>query len=245
MSANQAKVFLTAEWKYLTMLNFEIEPDILRPYVPAGTELDTWNGKTFVSVVGFLFLNTKVLGLAIPFHRNFEELNLRFYVRHQASEGWRRGVVFIKEIVPRFAIATVARVVYNENYVAMPMRHQLEIENHNLKNNSQVEYGWRHRGDWNFLRVRIAGESKPLVSGEEAEFITEHYWGYAAQKDGGAVEYQVDHPPWQVWQVSSAQLHCDAKAIYGEKFVDALSAKPSSAFVAEGSAIIVRRGVRL
>ena len=121
----QTNIFLTAEWKHLAMLNFEIEPSVPRPHVPSGTELDSWNGKTFVSVVGFMFLKTRVLGLPIPFHQNFEEVNLRFYVRFKSSEGWRRGVVFIKELVPRRAIATVARVVYNENYEALPMRHAL------------------------------------------------------------------------------------------------------------------------
>src|SRR4026208_556537 len=96
-----ASPFLTAEWRRLAMLSFEIDPRVLSPLVPAGTELDEWQGRTFASLVGFLFLDTRVFGLAVPFHRNFEEVNLRFYVRRMASDGLRRGVVFVKEIVPR------------------------------------------------------------------------------------------------------------------------------------------------
>src|SRR5262245_9199655 len=114
--------FLTAEWRYLAMINYEVDPAILHPYIPRGTELDRWQGRTFVSLVGFLFLKTRVLGLWVPFHSDFEEVNLRFYVRRRAPDGWRRGVVFIREVVPRRAIATVARVFYNENYVARRMR---------------------------------------------------------------------------------------------------------------------------
>jgi len=99
------KPFLTADWRYPALLNYESDPALLQPMVPAGMELDTWNGKTFVSMVGFSFLNTRVLGLAIPLHGNCEEINLHFYMRHKAEDGWRRGVVFIKEIVPRAAIA--------------------------------------------------------------------------------------------------------------------------------------------
>lgn len=238
-------IFLTAEWRHLAMLNYEIEPQILQPYVPAGTELDTWSQKTFISVVGFMFLETRVMGLPIPFHQNFEEVNLRFYVRYKAENEWRRGVVFIKEIVPRWAIATVARVVYNENYDAMAMRHSLTLAGESLQPDSEVSYGWRKAGRWNELRVKISGESQTLTTGSEAEFITEHYWGYAAQQDGGCMQYQVEHPPWRVWQVSEARLDCDVEAIYGAKFVEALTGKPSSAFVAEGSPIIVRRGVRI
>jgi uncharacterized protein YqjF (DUF2071 family) len=241
----QEKIFLTAEWKHLAMLNYEIEPSVLRPMVPSHTELDAWNGKTFVSLVGFMFLKTRVLGLPIPFHQNFEEVNLRFYVRHKSGGEWRRGVVFIKEIVPRWAIATVARVVYNENYASMPMRHSLEVEAGTVQRDGAVEYGWHYQGEWNHLRTVTQGAAQRLVAGSEEEFITEHYWGYAAQKNGGCMEYQVEHPSWRVWQVSESSLRCNVAALYGEKYAEALAGKACSAFVAEGSPIVVRKGVKL
>ena len=119
-------VFLTAEWRDLVMLNYAVDPAILVPHVPNGTELDTWEGTTFTSLVAFSFLSTRVKSLPIPFHRDFEEINLRFYVRAKGPEGWRRGVVFVKEVVPRLAIASVARWLYNENYVACPTRSRLD-----------------------------------------------------------------------------------------------------------------------
>jgi uncharacterized protein len=232
------------------MLNYEVDPAILRPLVPRGlvprgAELDTWNNRHFVSVVGFHFLKTRVLGLPVPFHRDFEEINLRFYVRRRAEEGWRRGVVFIKEIVPRWAVATVARVVYNENYVARPMRHRIDLNNGTIAPNGSVEYSWRDGGSWHHVRAKTAGEALPLVTGSEEEFITEHYWGYAAQRDGGCAEYQVEHPRWRVWQTIGAAFECDVKRVYGHQFVECLSAKPGSAFVADGSAVVVRKGVRI
>ncbi len=244
----KSKEFLTAEWRALAMLNYEIDPAILLPLVPRGTELDQWQGKTFVSEVGFLFLNTRVAGMAIPFHRNFEEVNLRFYVRRKADDGWRRGVVFVKEIVPRLAIAAVARVAYNENYVARRMWHGTDLGENSFTKSGLVEYGWLEKTgnqSRNFLRVRVTGTAQPLVAGSEEEFITEHYWGYARQRDGGTVEYQVEHPSWNVWQVSEAEFECDVARVYGEQFADALRAQPSSVFVADGSPIIVRKGVRL
>ncbi|MCA9719993.1 MAG: DUF2071 domain-containing protein [Myxococcales bacterium] len=237
--------FLTAQWRYLAMLNYEVEPSLLRARVPAGTELDRWDGRVFISVVGFMFQRTRVLGLPIPFHVNFEEVNLRFYVRRRGPEGWRRGVVFIKELVPRAAIAWVARTIYNENYQALRMRHQIEHGDE-----LSVEYGWRTRGPagrWNSVSVTARGEPQAMASGTEAEFIAEHYWGYAAQQGGGCMEYRVEHPPWRVWPAERSQLVCDAAALYGEEFADVLREEqaPSSAFLAEGSAIVVRRGVRI
>jgi uncharacterized protein YqjF (DUF2071 family) len=233
--------FLTAEWRYLAMINYEIDPALLINHRPRGTELDEWGGRTFVSIVGFQFLKTRIFGLSIPFHRNFEEINLRFYVRYRAAEGWRRGVVFIKEIVPRRAIATAARLFYNENYVARRMAHRIDRDGSALS----VEYSWRERDVWNRLKLTATGEAQRLVPGSEEEFITEHYWGYSAQRDGGCLEYQVEHPPWRVWQVNDAEFDCDVERVYGRHFVEFLQVKPASAFVAEGSPVTVRRGVSL
>jgi uncharacterized protein YqjF (DUF2071 family) len=239
--ARQPGAFLTAEWRSLVMMNWAVDPALLRPLVPRGTELDEWGGTTYASLVGFLFLRTRVLGVPIPFHRDFEELNLRFYVRRRGPEGWRRGVVFVKEVVPRLAIATVARVVYNENYVALPMAHGVRP----VGDGQAIVYTWRHRGRQDTLTAATEGPSAPLAAGSEAEFITEHYWGYAAQRDGGTVEYRVEHPAWRVWTAAYARLDCDLEAMYGHAFAGALSAPHRSAFVAEGSPVVVRRGVRV
>lgn len=235
--------FLTANWRYLVMLNYTVEPDLLRSLVPPGTELDSWNGCSYLSMVGFLFQRTRVLGVPIPLHQDFEEVNLRFYVRRRAGNEWRRGVVFIKEIVPRRAIALVARVCYNEPYQALPMRHRVDVENETLRSGGSVEYGWRFHGRWNALRATISGIPHRPAAGSQEEFITEHYWGYTRRRDGGCNEYQVEHEPWRVWQVSSASLDCDVAAIYGQRFVRLPESPYASAFVAEGSGVRVRRGV--
>jgi hypothetical protein len=227
------------------MLNYVVEPDLLRPHVPNGVELDTWNGRTYVSMVGFLFLRTCVLGLPVPWHRDFEEVNLRFYVRRKTSEGWRRGVVFIKEIVPRRLIATVARVCYNEPYEAMPMRHLIELQDGALSNGSSVEYAWSYQGNWNSLRATTAGAPKTPTESSETEFITEHYWGYTAQRNGACKEYKVEHVRWDVWDTKEAALRCDVAALYGVKFTEPLNGNPKSAFVAVGSPVVVGTGATL
>jgi len=158
MVDNFGKPFLSAEWRYLAMVNYEIEPAVLMPFVPKGTELDSWNGKTFVSMVGFLFLNTRVVGLSIPFHQNFEEINLRFYVRRKGADGWRRGVVFIKEVVPRVAIAVTARWLYNENYVALPTGNEILRSPDNSAHVESVKYFWP------FVTKRISSRWRRAVS---------------------------------------------------------------------------------
>jgi len=236
------RVFLTAEWRYLAMLNYEVDAGLLLPLVPAGTELDRWGGRVFVSLVGFRFLNTRVFGLAIPFHSTFDEVNLRFYVRRREGDEVRRGVVFIREIVPHRAIAFVARSVYNENYVALPMAHEITVLD---RSRLAVAYRWKTEGSWSRMRVQAEGEPELPRQGSHGQFITEHYWGYVAQAGGGCMEYRVTHPSWRAWRVGEPEFSGEVEALYGKEFAMVLRGRPTSAFLAEGSAVTVMRGVRL
>ena len=226
--------FLTANWRYLAILNFVVDPKIVAALVPPGTEIDFENGETFLSVVGFLFLDTRLLGLPVPLHRDFEEVNLRFYVRKKSADTWRRGVVFVRELVPRRAIATVARVFYGENYVALPMKHQID----HVPPGLTVEYSWRRERKWESLKLSASGESQTIPAGSHTEFITEHYWGYTCFR-GGCSEYRVEHPRWKIWRADQFELNADIAALYGEPFAEPLGAKPRSAFIADGSPIQV------
>jgi uncharacterized protein YqjF (DUF2071 family) len=239
----ESRPFLTATWRNLAMLNYEVPRALLQPRVPVGTELDTWEGAVLASLVGFRFLDTRVLGVRIPGHRDFDEVNLRFYVRRRGEDGaWRRGVVFLREFVPRRAIAAVARWWYNEPYSAVPMRHELDLASMAGGAPSRARYGWRLAGRWHQLEVTTAGVPAPPTGDSEAAFVTEHYWGYTAQRNGGSKEYRVEHPPWRVWTAAGARLDCDVRAVYGAGFAECLRGPPRSAFLAEGSAVTVYRG---
>ena len=236
--------FLTAEWRYLAFLNYEVDPVVLAPLVPAGTELDEREGRVFVSMVGFRFLKTRVCGVPFPFHQNFDEVNLRFYVRRRlpGQEGWRRGTVFVHEIVPRWFIATTARLLYNEPYLACPMQHEVDHTDAALR----TEYRWRFAGRWNSLSVEAAGgEPGPIVEGSEADFITDHFWGYNRQRNGSTMEYEVQHSRWRMWPARSHHFDCEVGALYGPGFVPFLSREPSSVFIAEGAPVSIRRGEHL
>ncbi len=233
--------FLTAEWRKLLMANYEVPAQLLQPYLPAHTELDTWRGKHYVSLVGFMFLNTKVLGVSFPFHTNFEEVNLRFYVRYKEQNTWKRGVVFIREIVPKHLISWVANTVYKENYATYPMQHTWKSTDNELL----VRYEWQVEKTWNYLQVTAHPTPLPLVTGSKAEFITEHYWGYAKVNEQSSMEYEVRHPAWQIYSIKEFATYIDIAKVYGEPFYDYLNVAPASVFLAEGSEISVQRGRRV
>lgn len=229
------RIFLTAEWRWLAMINYSIDPAILHPHVPAGTELDQHNGVTYVSVVGFRFLNTRLFGIGVPFHQNFDEVNLRFYVRRRVGGEWRRGVVFVRELVPRIAIAAIARTMYGEPYSALPMRHEIEA----AETHVSAMFRWRRKGRWESMFVVATGESAAVAAGSEEEFITEHYWGYTDRR-GRPSEYQVQHPRWRIWRSLDSGFYADVPTLYGSQFAECLSQRPVSAFIAEGSPVSVR-----
>lgn len=226
--------FLKAEWRKLAIINYELNPQILENYLPEGTELDFYKGKCYVSLVGFMFLNTKLLGFSIPFHKNFEEVNLRFYVKKKEGNGWKRGVVFIKEIVPKAALSFVANSFYKENYTTMTMKNEIKIINNELL----VEYSWKDK-TWNSMK--LVAENKPLKmeGNSEFEFITEHYFGFTRMKTQTS-EYEVCHLKWDYYAVKNYQLEIDFKALYGKDFECLNHQKPISVMLAEGSEIEVK-----
>jgi uncharacterized protein YqjF (DUF2071 family) len=237
----QGRAFLSAEWRNLVMLNYRVDPAILEKFVPRGTELDSFQGATYVSVVGFQFLHTRIFGVfPIPFHVNFDEVNLRFYVRRREGREVRRGVVFVKEIVPRRAIAQVARWSYGEKYFACPMRHTISGTG-----SPCAAYEWKSRGTWCAVGAEASSAAFLPLEGSLEQFITEHYWGYSIKRDGQSAEYRVSHVPWRVRIASQAHFTGDGDVLYGAGFGDYLSRPPDSAFIAEGSEIQVHMPLTL
>lgn len=219
------------------MANYEVEPSLLSGLLPRHTELDLHDGRCFVSLVGFMFLNTRVLGVPVPFHINFEEVNLRFYVKRDAGTEIRRGVVFVKEIVPRFAIATLARTLYGEPYEAWKMS--------NLRDGRRVRYGWQKGGCSNSISVEIGENTGLPAESSHGEFIIEHYWGYTRRGENRTDEYKVEHPKWDLFSVENPVIDVDFGATYGEDFAFLGRQKAYSILLAKGSEIAVYKGARL
>ncbi len=245
--AGSERPFLTADWRDLIMLSWKVDAGTLRPYLARGTELDLWQGDAGAGVVAFDFRDTRVRGLAIPFHTRFPEVNLRFYVRRKLADGtWRRGVSFIKEIVPHTLIATVARRLYGEPYEAMPMN-RVAVPEEPLTDPAamvtrSLVYEWKRDGEWE--RVLALLTSPPRASRGESleEFLAAQEWGYTRRGDKPTQEYRVEHPRWRIAHVTDCYIEADVASLFGRPFADALSAPPLSTFVAEGSPVSVFPG---
>ncbi|MDX1477538.1 MAG: DUF2071 domain-containing protein [Saprospiraceae bacterium] len=233
--------FLTAEWRNLVMANYAVDPGILQPFVPAYTELDTWQDRCYVSLVGFLFLNTRIKGVRIPFHQSFEEVNLRFYVQRRHQDAWRRGTVFIRELVPRPLVSMVANTLFGEHYRTTRMAHELMVQG----NQQKIAYRWQWKRRWHALGVTAATEAVDIPAESEAEFITEHYWGYTGLGPGRTTEYAVQHPRWQVYPVLDYSVETDFAALYGQAFSVLNGSRPTSVLWAAGSPVSVEHRQRV
>lgn len=226
------KPFLTGEWRKLCIANYKVDPAVIQNYIPAGTEISYRNGSCYLSLVGFLFLNTKIKGIKIPFHSEFEEINLRFYVKHFNGKEWRQGVTFIKEIVPKPMVTVIANTIYREKYETMKTAHHLEINDNEI----HVGYLWKKR-EWNIFRITASSTSEEMKPGSEEEFITQQEWGYTRINEKKTSEYEVEHPHWRVYPVKQFEIKVDFEKLYGKEFSFLNTANPDSVMFAEGSEI--------
>jgi uncharacterized protein YqjF (DUF2071 family) len=227
--------FLSARWENLIMANYAVNPEVLIPYLPNGVELDFYQNKTYVSLVGFMFKQTRLFNIPIPFLGTFEEINLRFYVKRVEGDSVKRGVVFINETVPYKLVAWLANKLYKEHYIAIPTKNDIEITSKSKK----IKFQWKINKEWNHLAVNTAAEKEKMLPDSIEEFIFEHYYGYTKINNLLSQEYKVNHPRWMVNKVIDYSIHCDFKSMYGNDFSFLNNHQPASVIVAEGSPVTV------
>lgn len=230
-----SRTFLSANWEDLIMANYEINPDILIPFLPKNVELDYFNGKTYVSLVGFLFKKTNLFGIPIPFFGSFEEVNLRFYVQRKIGDKIQKGVVFINETVPFTIVAAIANYFYKEHYITIPTKHSIK----NTDNQRFIEYAWQKNKKWNTLSVHANNNELPIVSGSMEAFIFERYFGFTKIDGHTTQSYNIHHPKWNVYDINTFAVSCNFDEMYGDSFSELNHAQPQSVFLAAGSGVTV------
>jgi uncharacterized protein len=229
------ETFLTASWENLIMANYEVDPQLLQAYLPKGVLLDTFEGKAYVSLVGFMFKRTSLFKIPIPFLGTFEEVNLRFYVKRVEGDTVKRGVVFINETVPYKIVAYIANKLYKEHYIAIPTKHKIELTSATNK----VRYEWKINNHWNHVEVSAGNQVAEMQPNSLEEFIFEHYYGYTRIDEQNSMEYKVNHPKWLVHKVNDYSVDCDFESMYGKDFSYLKNLQPDSVFLAQGSPISV------
>lgn len=229
-----SNTFLKANWENLIMANYEVEPSILKPYLPKGVELDFYKYKTYVSLVGFMFKKTSLFGLPIPFFGSFEEINLRFYVRKVEGKKIKKGVVFINETVPFKIVALLANKLYKEHYISIPTKNTIDIGEH-----KHINYEWKMKNKWNSITVQSDTNKYKIEPSSIEEFIFERYFGFTKLSPSRTQEYRIHHPRWMTHKILNNNIDCDFRTMYGDAFSNLNNQAPNSIIMAEGSQVSV------
>ena len=227
--------FLKANWEHIIMANYEINPEILVPFLPKGVTLDLFEGKAYVSLVGFMFKKTKLFNMPIPWLGTFEEINLRFYVKRNEGASIKRGVVFINETIPYKLVAWMANKLYKEHYTVVPTKHNFN----KTEQNQQLKFEWLLNKKWNSILVETETQSKAMEPNSFEEFIYEHYYGYTKVNESATEEYRLQHPSWAVYKVNDYKIDCHFSEMYGDPFSVLNHTQPRAVFVAKGSSVKV------
>ncbi|HEU5060926.1 MAG TPA: DUF2071 domain-containing protein [Kofleriaceae bacterium] len=231
---------LAGHVRFAAFVNYDVDRRVLEPLVPAGTELDTWEGRALVSLVAFEMTDNRLLGVPLPFARAYDQINLRFYVRRPLAGGsWRRGVVFLRELVPVPALVAGARLLYRERYERQPV--SARVRPPDPARPGRAVYRWRRHDQLHRLAVDFTPPLHLPEEGTLERFLSERHWGYASPADDVTREYRVEHPPWRIWQARAARLSPATAGSFGHRFERALAGEPAAAFVAEGSRMRLHR----
>lgn len=235
---------LTATWRHIVFLNYITEPGVLARYLPEGVELDTYNDRHYVSVVGLMCHDISIVGIDDPLHSEYEQVSLRFYVKRPlAAGGFNRGIVIIREIVPDLLPVIAARAIYGERYVQMPMRHEIWAPGAGAKAIGMFDYAFATGDDdapvWHKLHAATHDAARNMQIGSKEEFLTERNYGYSGGPGSATLEYSIDRMKWRYWPATHSKFECDVKEVFGRDFEPYISGAPDLAFVAEGGEISV------
>ncbi len=226
--------FLTAVWTDLVLASYAVPDDLLLPLLPPGLSLDKRNGSAWCSLVGFDFSQMRVLGWSVPplfGICDFPEFNLRFYVR----EGERRGVVFVRELVPTPLIALAARLTYNEKYSLARMTSRVT----QVGETRRVRHDFALNGQRHTLAVTAHGPPADPPPGSLDNWIKEQGWGFGQTRGGKLIRYRVVHPHWRTYAVQHCDLPLDFEALYGPAWHSLQSRAPDAVTLAEGSHVAI------
>src|SRR5947208_1274723 len=111
-------------WRDLTFFHWPVHPSVIAPHIPAGLDVDMYDGSAWISLTPFLIDNLRPpLTPGLPWISRFPETNLRTYVRDRTGYG---GIWFFSLEAARAAAVLGARLSYRLPYMWSKMRVQVE-----------------------------------------------------------------------------------------------------------------------
>ena len=241
MSKSDRKTLYAAEWREIVVINFEIDPKLLRNFIPPKTELDFFNETSFVTLMARACKNVKPYGWPIVFAKSIDQILLRFYVKRKVGDTWRRGVCLIRDYLPKRKASFFLNWMFKHSFTQVPIKRTSSNFESGLPTQlPTVEYQWT-TGDYvNHIKVNARSQMRQQEQETKESFVLDHHYGYTV-KEGKTYEYYVEYSPWAMWDAQSGSFDCDTENVFGRPFVRALKQRPASVFLARGSDVIIYR----
>jgi uncharacterized protein YqjF (DUF2071 family) len=193
---------MTQTWHDLLFAHWPVDADSLRAQVPAGFELDRFDGATWLGIVPFHMTNVAPrLVPALPWVSAFPELNVRTYV----TVGGKPGVFFFSLDAGNPLAVGAARALLNLPYYSAAMTADVSdgavAYTSRRRSAPAAEFAGHYRG---------LGDRRPAPRGTLEYFLTERYCLYAVDHAFRAYRLDIHHPP---WQLESAQAQITANTM--------------------------------
>ena len=171
-------------WEELLFAHWTVPADALRAHVPAGLDIDHFEGRAYLGLTPFRVTNLRLRGLPpVPGFSSFLELNCRTYVSH----GDKPGIWFFSlDASSRFAVEG-ARRLYKLPYFRARMSGPPHFTSVRL--NSEREHHW----DATYERTGAASHAPPRTL---EHFLAERYCLYSVDEAGRLHRAEIHHLPW-------------------------------------------------
>jgi uncharacterized protein len=202
-------------WYDLLFAHWEIEPELLQPFIPSGLQLDTYQGKAWIAVVPFRMSGIRLKYMpSIPYTSNFPEINVRTYVTYQGKP----GVYFFSLDASNYLAVKVAKSFFHLPYYHSKIEVRSEgasIKYHSYRKKSREEF--RFKGNYQPISDVFHAERGSLEY-----WLTERYCLYT-EKYNRLYRGEIHHPPWPLQQ---ARAVIDENTMIDIKGFSSLHSKP-------------------
>jgi uncharacterized protein len=185
-------------WYDLLFAHWEIDPELIKPFIPKNLMLDTYKGKAWIAVVPFRMSGIRLRNMPqIPFTSKFPEINVRTYVTYQGKP----GVYFLSLDASNYLAVKVANSFFYLPYFLSEMVVSSEGDSiYYQSNRSRSKEEFRFKGKYQPISDVFHAECGSLEY-----WLTERYCLYT-EKHNRLYRGEIHHKPWDL-QEAKAEIY--------------------------------------
>ncbi len=198
------KLLLVADWNYMFVRSFLVEPKLLQDKLNPLLDLTLFNGKALVQIVGRAIENTKIKGLAIS-PIKFFDFNLQVKVKKDEKDGF----ILVKQIVPKYCVANFISRLFYAKAETLPMEEKKIIENDKMIIQQSI---WK---DKELSEIQIVAEANPTPI--ESPFGNSRN-KFVFSEENGFQEFSIETEHWNSFNIEKSTFNLNHEKLYGKEW---------------------------